>query len=101
MNITQRVQAILGASKAARNSDKELLLIYMQKAGMGLSDAQVRVFREMPSPETIRRTRQKIQEAGDFPADKEVDEARFQKFKHVRESIQTDDVEQLLNWLHK
>lgn len=36
MKTSFRVENILQASRAARNSDKELLIIYMQKSGMNL-----------------------------------------------------------------
>lgn len=96
MTINQRVQAILSVSKAARNSDKELWLIYAQKSGMNLSEAQKQVFRDMPSPETIRRVRQKLQEVGKYSADHEVNEARYRKFKSVRANIKSEDPEKLL-----
>lgn len=53
MKTSDRVEYILQASKSARNSDKELLIIYMQKSGMNLSPQQIEVFRDMPSAETI------------------------------------------------
>lgn len=97
MNVTQRVSNILGASHAARNSDLELLIIYMQKSGMALSDEQIRTFKAMPSMETIRRTRQKIQMDGKYPADPKVNEARYNKFKNVRQYISfTNEIEEML-----
>lgn len=96
MTIKQRVENILRASRMARNSDTELQIIYMQKSGMNLSQEQQQKFRELPSMETIRRIRQKLQEEGKYPADAEVEEARYQKFKEVKQNIQTDDVEKLL-----
>lgn len=96
MTIAQRVENILRASKAARNSDTELQIIYMQKSGMNLSEAQKQKFRELPHMETIRRTRQKLQEQGKYPADEEVNEARFEKYKQVKQNINYDSPEQLL-----
>lgn len=96
MTIKQRVENILRASRMARNSDTELQIIYMQKSGMNLSQEQQQKFRELPSMETIRRIRQKLQEEGKYPADAEVEEARYQKFKELKQNIQTDDVEKLL-----
>lgn len=86
-SITQRVENILKASKLARNSDKELLVIYMQKSGMDLDQRQIAIFRDMPSSETIRRIRQKLQENGKYSADPEVEEARYKKYKEMRGSI--------------
>lgn len=96
MTIKQQVENILRASRLARNSDSELQIIYMQKAGMNLTPEQVETFKSLPSMETIRRIRQKLQEDGKYPADAEVEEARYQKFKEVKQNIQTDDVEKLL-----
>lgn len=96
MNITQRVENILRVSRDARNSDTELLIIYMQKSGMELTDRQIAKFRDLPSMETIRRVRQKIQEHGKYPADDSVNEARFRKFKQVKQNITYDDPEKLL-----
>lgn len=87
MNTTQRVESILKASRKARNSDFELWLIFAQKCGVSLSQHQIERLREMPSFETIRRTRQKYQMDGKYRADKEVEDARFDKFvtqKHNR-----------------
>lgn len=100
MKISDQVEAILKYSRAARNSDRELLIIYMQKYGMELTDKQIELFRKMPSTETIRRTRQSLQEKGLYPADQVVDEARFQKFKKVREEIrynaETNTIERVI-----
>lgn len=96
MTETQRVENILRVSQAARNSDRELLIIYMQKFGLNLSDEQVKKMREMPAFETIRRIRQKLQEQGKYPADKEVEDARYAKYKQVKHNIKHEDPEQLL-----
>jgi hypothetical protein len=79
MTITDQVENILRASKQARNSDTELQIIYMQKFGLNLTDHQVELFRNMPSLETIRRVRQKIQEQGKYPADQAVRGERKRK----------------------
>ena len=86
MTITQRVENILKVSHQARNSDTELLIIYMQKAGMELTPRQVEVFKKLPSMETIRRIRQKLQEQGKYRADQSVETARYNKFKVMRGS---------------
>lgn len=87
MTVSQRVKNILGASRAARNSDIELWLIYAQKSGMDLSDKQIATLKKMPTFETIRRCRQKWQELGQFKADPKIEQARFEKFKQVRQDI--------------
>lgn len=87
MNIAERVRNIMQAVPATRSSDKELLIVYMQKAGMDLTPAQVNLFKQLPSMETIRRIRQKIQENGELLATPEVEKARFEKYKQTKGSI--------------
>lgn len=103
MTIKQRVENILRVSRLARNSDTELQIIYMQKSGMNLTPEQIQTFKNLPSMETIRRIRQKLQEEGKFPADAEVEEARYQKFKEVTQAISkfkdkdsSEEIEKLL-----
>lgn len=96
MNIAQKVESILKHDKGSRNSDKRLLIIFLQKAGMELTDKQIELFKKMPSTETIRRTRQQLQEQGKYPADEAVDQERYEKFKQVRQEINIADPEQLL-----
>jgi DNA-binding transcriptional regulator WhiA len=87
MTVTERIKNILKHSKAARNSDTELLVIYMQKSGMDLSARQVDIFRDMPSTETIRRVRQKLQESGQYEADSSVKKQRKIKSLEVTQVI--------------
>lgn len=87
MNITERVKNIMQAVPATRSSDKELLIVYMQKAGMDLTPSQIAMYKELPSMETIRRIRQKIQENGELLATPEVEKARFEKYKKTKGAI--------------
>ena len=87
MNITERVKKIMIAVPITRSSDKELEIVYMQKAGMDLTPAQVNLFKQLPSMETIRRIRQKIQESGELLATPEVEKARFEKYKKTKGAI--------------
>jgi hypothetical protein len=97
MTIKQQVENILRASRQARNSDSELQIIYMQKAGMNLTPEQVETFKSLPSMETIRRIRQKLQEEGKYPADSEVEQARYNKFVDTKQNINhTSSPEELL-----
>lgn len=84
MSVTNQVEAILSHSRLARNSDKELWLIYAQKAGVNLSYEQMQAIRSLPSFETIRRVRQRLQEKGLYAADPQVNEIRYNKFKQMR-----------------
>lgn len=86
MNVTQQVENILSVSRQARNSDKELQIIYMQKSGMQLTPQQIEIFRVMPSLETVRRIRQKLQEGGTYPADQKIKQARDWKAMRVQQN---------------
>jgi len=82
--ITNRVRSVLAHAPFARKSDKELYLIYMQKSGMNLTPDQIQIFREMPSLETIRRVRQKIQEGGEYLPDDETRRDRLFRAKAMK-----------------
>jgi hypothetical protein len=85
VKINERVENILKVSQASRNSDAELLIIYMQKSGMELTPKQKEIFRTLPSMETITRIRRQLQEQGKYEATQEVQEARYEKFKEKQE----------------
>ena len=96
MTTTQRVESILEHSRQARNSDIALQIIYLQKAGMNLSPTQIEVYKTLPAMQTVCRIRRELQAEGKYPADKEVEEERYRKFKNVRENIKIEDPEKLL-----
>ena len=96
LKISEQVENILKVSVDARNSDKELIILYMQKFGMELTPKQIQTFREMPSTETIRRVRQQLQERGMYEATEEVNEARYNKFKEVQTNIKSESAESLI-----
>jgi hypothetical protein len=87
MNTRKRVEAILEYMPATRSDDKLLCVIFLQKAGLGLTDAQIKAFYKMDDLWTVRRCRQKIQEEGKYPPTPEVEADRYKKFKHVRATI--------------
>jgi len=97
MKLTEQVENILKYSKASRNSDTELTLIYMEKYGIVLTEEQKELYRSMPSTDTITRIRRKLQEQGKYEADEAVNEFRYQKFKDIRNNITfIEDSEQIL-----
>ena len=85
MKTRDRVENILKVSKRARNSDTELLILYMQKSGMEINPFQKDIIRRMPSFETIPRIRRQLQEEGKYEATQEVQEERFNKMKEHQE----------------
>lgn len=100
MTITDRVRNLLNYSKKARNSDKELYILYMQRSGMNLTKEQIALIWDMPSFETIRRIRQKIQEGGELVADSDVAKERKFKAMEMEQNTPTakpERVEQILS----
>lgn len=95
MNVTERVTNILKASKEARNSDKELWIIYAQKSGVGLSEQQIEKIKDMPSFETLRRVRQKIQSEGRYEANPEIKKERAHKAMVIQQNEPKASSEQL------
>jgi len=96
MKINERVENILKASRSARNSDKALLLIYMAKSGIVFTPQQKEIFEKLPAFETITRIRRTLQEQGKYEPDHHVLEARYEKYKSVKEGIHHEDPEKLL-----
>lgn len=99
MTTSERVESILKHSKEARNSDKQLWIIYAQKSGVGLSQSQIEKIVDMPSFETLRRVRQKIQEQGKYEADKEIKLERKHKAMIMQQVSPKANPEQLENYI--
>lgn len=60
------VRDMLKNNPETRNSDMELLFAIWQENGVGLTTFQKETIKNCFTPETIRRTRQKIQENGEY-----------------------------------
>lgn len=80
--VTNTVRSILARSRMARNSDRHLLLEFMQVSGMELTPKQQELFLSLPSLESVRRVRQKLQETGNYPADAKI--ATERSFKQMQ-----------------
>lgn len=87
MTTREKVEAILKYDVASRSSDKRLVVIFLQKSGLDLTEEQIKKFYAMDDLWTVRRCRQKIQEEGKYLATKEVEDYRYKRFKQVRETI--------------
>lgn len=97
--VKDQVEEVLSYSRQARNSDKELLLQFMQNSGMNLSLVQMEKFRNMPSSETIRRIRQKLQEGGKYVADQKIKRERNYRSYAMQQQMpqaKPEQVEQIL-----
>lgn len=113
MKISDQVRRILANNIQARNSDRELLLAYMEIEGMELSPKQKEIFRHMPSMETIRRIRQKLQEGGQYLANKNIAAERTFKSYSMQQNapiakpetleriIEQPFTQQAISWLDK
>lgn len=82
------VEYVLLNNHQARNSDIELILSVWAEQGLHFSDQQRQILKQKCSkPETIRRIRQKLQEEGKYRADKQVEDARYEKYVEARQSF--------------
>lgn len=70
------VEEVLKIRQKARNSDRDLIACVWYKYGLRLTPEQYDKLMEIPSAETIRRIRQKLQEQGKYLADKDIRKAR-------------------------
>lgn len=73
----------------SRSDDRRLIEEVWKKCGLHLTEEQRYIFYASPSPETIRRTRQKINEIGQFKASPEVQQARLNFEETVRKEIKS------------
>lgn len=83
------VEDILKAYPDTRGNDKLLILKVWEDYNLILTPYQRQKFmsKELPSTETIRRTRQKLQECGRYMPVKEVQVARQQLAEETRNTI--------------
>lgn len=86
-DMRHKILAVIEKTPAAANDDKFLIaLIWLEEgwcAGAGLYSNLKRV----SSPETIRRTRQKLVEEGLIKPSESATEARYEEFKQARMAI--------------
>ncbi|MDP4227193.1 MAG: hypothetical protein Q8910_12505 [Bacteroidota bacterium] len=87
MKTKEQVEQILRDYPATRNSDRELRKQF-GRTFYNLTEEQVAVFDLFKTDfETIRRNRQKIQEEGLYPANKEVREFRKDREDEVKDEM--------------
>lgn len=99
-NAYNRIYSKLKNNSAYRDNDKLLILDVWRDEGLRLNDEQERAFMQVTSPETIRRTRQKIQSDGHFKASKNIHEKRKEAEYQTRSEVVNDRVvQQNLRWL--
>lgn len=72
---------------SAANNDKLLIALIWQKEGWNEELNIYSNLRNVSSPETIRRTRQKLVEEGLIKSSETITDARYQDFKQARMAI--------------
>ena len=71
----------------AADDDKLLIALVWESEGWDCTLSIYENLRKVSSPETIRRTRQKLVEDGTIKPSSEANEARYRKFKYIRSTI--------------
>ena len=97
MRTKDKVARVLDQKPEARDNDKLLMLYVWQIEGLNLSESQLKKWKEVSSPESIRRMRQKFQEEGQYLASPEVEERRYQMYTETRNAIPTAPA--AISWL--
>lgn len=87
--LTKIVEDILKVSYKSRNTDKELYLYIFDHYGIHLTESQKEIFRNMPSLESVRRVRQKLQEGGKYQADQKIKKERDWKALRMQQNTPT------------
>ena len=92
MKVSQATELVLQRSQAARDSDNELRLQVLDMMGANLTEWQKSIFRRT-NMESVRRTRQKLQEQGKYPASEFVKGSRKFKDMQIQQMITTTKAE--------
>lgn len=99
MTVTDLIERILSEKQICRNSDRHLIIAVWQALGLALTKEQIDKFMDLPSAETIRRVRQKLQENGAYLPDEKIRKHRDFAGMTVRQRMPTTKakkVEQLI-----
>ena len=90
MRVKDKVARVLDQKPEARDNDKLLMLYVWQIEGLNLSESQLKKWKEVSSPESIRRMRQKFQEEGQYKASEAVDAKRYEMYTQTKDAISTE-----------
>ncbi len=101
--ISNKVEAVLRFNSSARSNDRLLMLKVWEGEGLYFSSSQADKFlNKVSSPESIRRTRQKLQEHGEFLASAAVQEMRAEQQIQTQQELLGDQVlGPAVSWLGK
>lgn len=85
MQISNYVERALSTWPATRDSDRKLIIAVWWLQDNNYQDNFKEFFlHKAIMPETITRARRKLQEQGLYPASKEIENSRYNKFKDMR-----------------
>lgn len=87
MRASAITEDVLREHPNTRSSDRELYILVWERYGFFMSLAQKAKFRDLPSSETIRRVRQKLQEQGVYIAADRVRRHRNFKSMEVQQKM--------------
>lgn len=109
MRVVDIVSNILQTSRQARNSDKHLIIKFMAHYGIHLNATQQSILMNMPSFETARRIRQKLQQEGKYTPDQTIaDDRNFRgmRTQQMMPKLKSDQIEKIteaptaVSWLY-
>lgn len=98
MRTKKLVERVLQQNPQARDDDKALMLEVWEMQGLCFSETQKKAFKRASSPESIRRTRQKFQQDGEYKASDKVEEKRYQMYVETKDAISTEP--KAVSWLN-
>lgn len=99
MRLTNTVEKILQNHPKARDSDRVLFVELMAEYHINLTPAQEDKFLAMPSLESARRIRQKLQEQGKYKASESIKRERDFKRNQMQQTLieaKPENIEKIL-----
>lgn len=101
MRVSDTVESVLMLQETTRSSDRLLLIKVWEAHGFFMSETQKAKFMDLPSAETVRRIRQKLQEQGKYPASEYVRKQRKFKGMQVQQMIPKVKIEKVEELIQK
>lgn len=98
MTTKETVENVLQKQPETRDNDRLLIMKVWEEQGLVLTPEQKHIFKNIASPETIRRTRQLLQESGEYEASEKVSSARQGLEAETRSNIKSNP--SAIGWLN-
>ncbi len=86
-DMRHKIMSVVSEMPEAANNDKLLISLIWEKEGWTYDKGILWNLHHVSSPETIRRTRQKLVEEGLIKVSEATTEARYEDFKQARMAI--------------